>query len=337
MQLNIFACGFLDSISVHKTLPLLVKYRDVAWLTFKIFGSNALLLVGSVTLYNEAILPGLEHLKKSIIVNDSGQENEYGLSSIQRTRILFYCFFVIPLYLMCYSCSVIWYQNLADGMHKIKKVTTTTPLAKAFVNGTYSSVAWICLFVQVQLLGTVIPLLLTKLLPYMVAPTSSISQKDSGNSEINSLWSISELQYSLVTLVICGSRAVSQGMGLFLLSIMYGWYGFDPHWIAANIDPDTRFGIIEKRWAYFLGFGAPYVVLIKFTSFFVGYGWFLALFPFCIMLGGTSDYTKPYSTVGHQLPSLRIFKTAQSWTLVVLKLVGNTSSVGLSQKGKKLV
>ena len=239
---------------------------------------------------------------------------------------------------MCYSCSVIWYQNLADGMHKIKKVTTTTPLAKAFVNGTYSSVAWICLFLQVQLLGTVIPLILTKLLPYMIAPASFISPEDSGNiqnSEIGRQWSVGGLQYSSVEFIMSGAIVVSQGMGLFLLSIMYGWYGFDPHWIAANIDPDTRFGIIEKRWAYFLGFGAPYVLLIKLTSFFVGYGWFLALFPFCIMLGGTSDYTKPYSTADHPLPSLRIFKTAQTWTLVALKLAGNTTTVGPPQNRKK--
>lgn len=303
--------------------------RDIAWLTFKIFGSNSLLLVGSVTLYNEAILPGLEHLKKTIIVNDLGLENEYGLSSIQ--RILFYALFVIPLYLMCYSCSVIWYQNLADGMHKIKKVTTTTPLAKAVVNGTYSTVAWLCLFVQVQLLGTVIPLLLGNMLPYLSAPSSVTNSKDSGSSQSF----LAQLQYSSLTFIIWGSIVLSQGLGLFLLSIMYGWYGFDPHWIAANIDPDTRFAIIEKRWAYFLGFGAPYVVLIKVTSFFVGYGWFLALFPFCIMLGGTSDYTKPYTAVGHQLPSLRIFKTAQLWTLAALKVVGDTSAAKPPPKGKK--
>ena len=65
-------------------------------------------------------------------------------------------------------------------------------------------------------------------------------------------------------------------------------------WIAANVDPDARCGLMERHWAYFMGFGAPYVLLLKNTSFFVGFGTFLALFPFCIMLGSLSSYSAPY-------------------------------------------
>ena len=65
-------------------------------------------------------------------------------------------------------------------------------------------------------------------------------------------------------------------------------------WIAANVDPDARCGLMERHWAYFVGFGSPYVLLLKSTSFFVGFGTFLALFPFCIMLGSLSSYSAPY-------------------------------------------
>ena len=41
-----------------------------------------------------------------------------------------------------------------------------------------------------------------------------------------------------------------------------------------------------------IGFGIPYTILVKNVSFFVGYGSYMALFPFCIMLGGISDYEK---------------------------------------------
>jgi hypothetical protein len=100
------------------------------------------------------------------------------------------------------------------------------------------------------------------------------------------------------------------------------------------VDPDSRFGIIEKHWCYFLGFGAPYTLLNKTTSLFVGYGLFLALFPFCIMLGGMSDYTAPYKAQQTTVPPLRIFWLAQRWTLSILRIAGR-NIVPSSKKSSK--
>jgi hypothetical protein len=79
--------------------------------------------------------------------------------------------------------------------------------------------------------------------------------------------------------------------------------------------------IMERHYAYFIGFGFPYVILIKVTNFFIGYGLFLAAFPFMIILGGICDYKAPYQEqLVQPLPkNLPIFKAAQSWTLFVLK------------------
>jgi Etoposide-induced protein 2.4 (EI24) len=320
--LNIFAHGFLDSISLHKIFPLLVSNREISTLTFKIFGANTFLLVGSITLFNEAITPGLERLRKSMIPDElavAGIEVDTGL-----TKIIFYSLFVIPVYLMCYSCSAIWYQSLAENMHKARKTSSPNLMVKAVVDGTYATVAWVCLFVQVQLLTTVIPLLLSGVFPKLVGSSSSTEffLSEAFNTEVR--W---HLRVVRCIIAICLSSGVllSQSLGLFLLSVLYGWYGFDPHWTASQINPDTRFGIIEKHWAYFVGFGAPYVLLVKLTSFFVGYGWFLAMFPFCIMLGGTCDYATPYKSLKVALPPLRIFKIAQTWTLMLLKVIGKNS------------
>ena len=64
--------------------------------------------------------------------------------------------------------------------------------------------------------------------------------------------------------------------------------------ISNDIDPDARLCILENYWAYFFGFGLPYFLLFKFTPFFIGYGIYLALFPFCIMLGSINDYKLPF-------------------------------------------
>ncbi len=96
--------------------------------------------------------------------------------------------------------------------------------------------------------------------------------------------------------------------------------------ISGGIDPDERLGIIETHWSYFFGFGLPYVIILKLTSFFVGYGIFLALFPFCIMMGCTSDYRKPYLTEPPQV-TLRLFQPARVWTLVVIKYIDQYSGM----------
>lgn len=329
-QLNIFSTGFLDSISVHKIFPLLVNNKEIAYLTFQIFGANSILLVGSVTLYNHAILHWLSRLRSSIvfeistIASQSNSTDYFG--EVTLAKVLFYSLFVIPSYILCYSCSAVWYQNLAECMHKMKKVGKATPLVKAVVDGTYATIAWFFLFLQVQLLLTVIPMLLSSGLSKEVQ-TLTASQRFF--SVIFGTFGMSWYQglLHLLHILICCGIIVSRAVGLSLLSIMYGWYGFDPHWIAAGLDPDTRFGKIEKYWAYFFGFGAPYLILVKTTSFFVGYGWFLALFPFCIMLGGTCDYAAPYKSLAVSPAPLRVFKCAQIWTLSALKILGKSANL----------
>ena len=93
-------------------------------------------------------------------------------------------------------------------------------------------------------------------------------------------------------------------------------YGFDPSWISADVDPDERCRIMEKNWTYFVGFGLPYVIILKNSSFFFGYGVFLALFPFCIMLGSVTDPSL-HST---SFP-LRLFYLSQQATLSMLKYI----------------
>ena len=123
---------------------------------------------------------------------------------------------------------------------------------------------------------------------------------------------------------------ISHHMGIFtgivLGCALYGWYGFDPYWIATGLDPDERFTIMETHWAYFVGFGLPYVLLGRNTTFFVGYGIFLALFPFCIMLGCTLDYDEPYKKINKKVKPLMIYKPAKIWTAAALYWIGKKTS-----------
>lgn len=128
---------------------------------------------------------------------------------------------------------------------------------------------------------------------------------------------VHKLFCSFVTIVVSAIKFA----GLVVMCLLYGWYGFDPRWIAAGLDVNQRFTILEKHWAYFVGFGIPYVLLVRNTTFFWGYGVFLAVFPFCILLGALSDYTKPYTENREADMPLPFFQLAKSFSLSMLKFV----------------
>ena len=81
-------------------------------------------------------------------------------------------------------------------------------------------------------------------------------------------------------------------MGFFMASIFYGWYGFDATWLCEGYKPDDRYRLVERHWAYLLGFGFPYAVVIKSTDFFLGYGLYLLLYPLCIISACAVDIKK---------------------------------------------
>ena len=133
--------------------------------------------------------------------------------------------------------------------------------------------------------------------------------------------------YSTYMLFIC-LRAYTSYSPQLLLSSPYSYlysyliYGR----ISSGADPDTRFSRVEKFWPYFLGFGLPYLLLMKLTDFYVGYGLFLALFPFCIMLGSIYDYRVAQVYTGGntqmRIPPLPVFGLARKWTQGLLRSAG---------------
>ena len=330
-QITIFLTGILDSLCFQRTFPLLMKSKVLASTTFTIIAANSVLLLGSLILFHKAITPGL------VYVNGAGEQHK-AISDI--VSALFYALFVVPIYLLCYSTSMVGYQTLADEMYQLKKkdkTDTSIPRLKGLVDGTLATVAWLCLFVQLQLLNVVIPMLLRHVHSFLsvtiadaqvvAMATTSSALTPTPSTTITSKLVEFGLPYfkSFVLMLVSQSITLTHVLGWVLMSVMYGWYAFDAHWITANVDPDTRFKIIEKHWAYFLGnekthprtsihtlcystltlpnvfepsspppsgFGFPYTLLVKHVSFFVGYGSYMALFPFCIMLGGISDYEK---------------------------------------------
>jgi etoposide-induced 2.4 mRNA len=258
----------------------------------------------------------------------------------QLAWVMYQALWLLPICGLCYACSMAWYQDLADSTYRyLQGVPRSTPLTKSVGNALYGTLVWLSAFIQVKLLAAITPMLFSQLAAavelFFVGWTATAAS--GGASTLFSTIGAA-LKHSIL-MWINGLSLVSRFFGLALLCLMYGWYGFDPKWIASGLDPDARFGILERHWAYFIGFGFPYVMLMENTSFFVGYGAFLGLFPFCILLGSVCDYSAPYSAYSDKrLPintsnnTLPLFKTAQQWTLLAIKYIDKQAYAAHKQK-----
>ncbi|KAJ1419887.1 hypothetical protein B484DRAFT_453255 [Ochromonadaceae sp. CCMP2298] len=334
MHANIFVAGIMDSLSFHRTLRILVNDGVSARLVLMLVSTNGVLLLGSIFLYSEAIEPLLGFMKGRFTPTDELDTSDSYLWG------LYQLLWLLPICALCYGCSTLWYQDLADNTYKyLQGVPKSSSLSKSVGNALYGTLVWASVFVQVKFLTVVAPLLLGQMcsgVEYMfqdaVTP-STAGHTAAAALEVAGLWVALKGSVALglkhsVLLWLKGAGALASFLGLALMCVLYGWYAFDPKWIAAGLDPDARFCILERHWAYFLGFGFPYVLLLENTSFFTGFGSFLGLFPFCILLGSVTDYSAPYAAycgeTGPEADSVHVvpvFKQAKAWTLFAIEYI----------------
>lgn len=340
---HVFISGILDSLGVHRTIPLLFVKSEKAWkITLQVLLLNVVLLLGSLLVFHKGILKVLDLMQKSVPEGDNAGIDTATSSMVSHlVWMIFHGLWIVPIWILCYATSTSLYQELADDVYKVLKgLPANTSLTKSLSEGTYELIAWLFIYLQAYALSQLVPVAASHAHSFINILFNLLSGKTQMQTMESEGAGISSIPAHLIMLfagktclnyIILVMSLVGQCMGIVLTSALYGWYGFNPHWISAGLNPDVRFQIIEKHWAYFVGFGAPYVILVKVTSFFVGYGMFLGLFPFCIVLGGLSDFDNKYVEAHvHQdtaIPPLRLFYWAQLWTLRALKMAGAKTSI----------
>ena len=281
--------GFIDSISFHKTIPLLVNNFEVLTCVGKILGANLLLLVGSNLMFENLIHPSIAYYSQ----NGLGNMTNITISTI------FQVMWLVPMYVICYGCSTLWYQDLSNLIDSSRsKKTKVDPKNNSAAQKVYANLIWLFTFIEFQLLFNAIPGLCSTLVAWFC-----------GNKT------------TFMSIILHSLSNSSHIIGIIVQSYLYGWYSFDPHWLSLGLEPDTRFSILESKFIYFIGFGAPYSLLMKSTSFFVGYGIFLALFPFSIILGSLSDCELPYRQFKSLKTSGQILKLPKIVTKRMLQLL----------------
>jgi hypothetical protein len=222
---NCFSRGILDSISVHKTLPLLVNRPNLAVTVGQILAANLGLLLGAIALFDKVITPGLKHLRREIVVGEAAgilTESETDIF-VKIIWILFYTFFIVPIFILCYGCSSSWYQTVADDMHKREKgLSKEAAVVKSLADGAYSLVSWFVLFGQLEILSTIAPMLLD----WAISFVNSYS-KTGDTTEVASLAfqiSVSALLLALITAALRHLKSLCYLASLVLMSALYGWY-----------------------------------------------------------------------------------------------------------------
>jgi hypothetical protein len=221
---NCFSRGILDSISVHKTLPLLVNRPNLAVTVGQILAANLGLLLGAIALFDKVITPGLKHLRREIVVAEAGilTESETDVF-IKIIWIIFYTFFIVPIFILCYGCSSSWYQAVADDMHKREKgLSKEAPVVKSLADGAYSSVSWFVLFGQLEILSTIAPMLID----WMISLVNSYSKSGDTTDAASSAFqiSISALLLALIAAALRHLKSLCYFASLVLMSALYGWY-----------------------------------------------------------------------------------------------------------------
>lgn len=297
---NIFAAGVTDVLSLHKTLPILVNNKEIFNETMRILASNMGLLLGSVFMLKYLINPGIVHIKSTFGDVPTSSDGSNGDTPESEIISLFYhSLWVIPIYALLYMASLAWYQNIASMAYKHANGVVKFPSLKTALTQTiYAMMVWVIVYAEVQLLLSVVPVVLHVVIEYLersigISTGITVSQfltgKVIGSGDLSSS---QLLGYVAIIIPLQLLSLFSYLVGCIGSSMLYGWYGFDYYWIMVGMEADTRFSLLEKHFYYFVGFGVPITLVMQTTEFFVGYGLYLALFPFLLILCAATDFKK---------------------------------------------
>lgn len=224
---KVFLKGLFDSLSFHRTLRILVNDSTIALLTAQILLTNLFLLVGSHFLYHNGITPVLQFLNDSKSLFQYQETYSVPNSTDSIAWFLFKALWLLPVCLICYGCSTVWYQELADCTYKYLKGNQKSSPSKDAAYVIYGTLIWLFLYLQVQILTAITPMVCDNLQPYTDLFFSRVEDSYNHSSYPLFTWTSSMLRLLSLHAVKLLSFFL-QVYGYLLMSLLYGWYAFDP-------------------------------------------------------------------------------------------------------------
>ena len=316
----LFTLGLADSLSIHKFIAHLTKY-DILKSFLKCFAINGLLLLGSSFLYGTMVHPLLEGIYQLSDDMTSMKSSDAIFTSMSKfVWVMYHSLWCFPIWGLCYILSSSLYQDIASSMFSAVKgfehagaSSNQGNLNIKITQSIYAFLVWFFVLIEIKLLTYFIPITIEA-------------------SKVLFLKALTAIGFNQVFITILFSSAADLLAifvflkGCIFMSILYGWYGFDYYWLFEGRDADARFRLVERYWPYFLGFGIPYSTLVLCTSFFVGYGTYLILFPISIVLSAISDYTGAVSPMSNDfkkdatVPTIHLFALPKKITAAIITL-----------------
>jgi hypothetical protein len=293
---NELVSGAVDSISFHRTATVIFSDRAILTAVGKCVAVNVFLLLGSIAVYEKAVMPFLDVLEDRFVPPE--EQNEIPLSTISKILTIFYTtFWLIPMWGLCYALSLQWYQDIAAKIHAKNNAKKSKPkpadVKDRVLSEVYVTLVWFLLFILLHVFLTLVPVVLGGISDSLTVLSANLKE----GSHISYMVLVMR---NLNHFIAVSSRFA----GNMAMSALYGWYAFDYYWALNGDLGNKRFERVERHWAYFLGFGLPYLIVVRSTSFLVGYGIYLMVFPFTIILASECSYSIKSSA---SPPAIRLF------------------------------
>lgn len=304
MKSNVFSqiffasfSGILDSLKIHSIINFIID-RAITVDLMKCFLVNFVLIIGSQLIFYRIISPlfNNEESTASIII-----------------WAYWHLFWIIPIFILCYLCSTVFIQSIAERTFGILNVKPRMNKKEQIIQFIYSFLVWLIVFLELKFFSYLLPMFLRLAFQYLIMTLSIVSN----DRDINIMHHFAK---NILELLISIAIVFSHLTGYLLMSVLYGWYSFDSYWSAEGLTADEKFNLVEKYWPYYAGFGFINVIITSSTSFFIGYGTYLALFPFTVILASVSSTTNELEKE-YKLPPLRIFKFSQLTASRVIEFI----------------
>ena len=320
------AHGFVDSMSIQNTLGILTRDKKVLTSLGKCLTINIFLLLGSVYVHDNVLLPALNLLQDNVASFGDTDFTDvmFDLSRKGFTLIYTSCW-LIPVWGLCYFLSLQWYQDIALEMSCKGSPSRPPSATDQMIKECYVLIAWLILYIFIQIVLLIIPGLSLIAVRVLEAVSYYFNEHK-----------LVEPIIICLKVVVTTIYYASYVVGYMAQATCYGWYGFDYHWACAGDHYVTRFERVENHWPYFMGYGLMYVLIMSQTPFMIGFGIYLMLFPLTIILSSQSNYDVSGPTIS--IPPVRLFKVPGSIANRIIKFfVERTTNNSIFTSKKKTV
>ena len=261
--------GCMDGVMVWRTLIYLLTSRLIARRVWQCLMLNGGIFLMSVLLAEFVLRPLLRWMLHVELPTSPPLLSPLLPPADVLLLYLYYALWVYPMYCLAFVLSAVWYQDIADAALAARTASQPSPHQGAAASHSSSSSS---------------------------SPSSSPPAPPAAATLRRSLRLMAEELYRLllVSLFLVQLSAFAlvpyagRVLGFVHLCWLHSLYSFEYKWSGQGWRLEVRLHYFERRWAYFLGFGAPAAALTAFTPRLIGAAIFAATFPLLIILAVTA-------------------------------------------------